>query len=462
MIVMRKALFALIGIALIAAVAWTGLWFYGKGRIVEEIEAQARIIRAQGGEAEYETIELGGFPLGYTGRIIAPRVKTVRDVKAPSGEGTVPATIAWSAPWIEASATVMAPNAVGFTFPETQVVILDLPELEGASLPITLTSQDLKMTTARDGDDITFDGDASTLGGSFSRLSQESGQIDMTWTIRDMDLSGKTGQAQATDRKLALNFKIASLDGSAIIGGNETTPGGKIDFRSDAAAIETDSLGAETTINARLNAFVATLSFDSLGGQPFDIGVDSLEAMTRMPNDAAAEPQPFAYRIAVKDVTAADLIWTMLDPEDAFTREINALSIDMEGDAIFTAAPSNSEAFARAMESGLPVDVSALRLKDLTVDALGLRAKGKGEGTLESTIPQGTATLAVDGIPDFMNSMVKSGRIPPQQAMVVQLMIESFGKLDEEGDTVHFDFEARDGMMYVNGVPIGEAPAMPQ
>jgi len=460
---MRKALTAFVVLALVAAAAWTGLWFYGKNRIVQEIEAQAQIFRARGGQATYGDIEIGGYPLGYTGRIASPEIAMAEEVAAREGDGTETARYAWSAPWIEASATVLAPDTLEFTFPETQTVTLDLPEMEGIPLPIALTSRDLTVTTTRDGEDIRFTGGAQTLGGSFSRLTEEAGEIAGTYALRDFTLSGKAASEQdgATGPQLALDYEIAGFDGTATIAGTDTSPGGEIAFKGGAAKGSGDSLGAETTGSGTLADLGLTLRSEQLGDEPLDIGIGGIEVATRMPNDAAPDPQPFAYRIGVETVTASDAIWAMFDPTGAFPRELDALVVDIDGDAVFTAPPSNAEAFARAMESGLPVDVTTLRLNTLTLDALGLKAAATGAGSLENDVPQGEATLGIDGFPDFMNALVKSGRIPPQQAMVVQLMMESFGKMDEGSDTIRFDFEARDGMMYVNTIPLGAAPTMP-
>lgn len=458
---MRKALLAFTGIVLVAAVAWTGLWFYGKSRIVQEIEAQAQLFREQGNEMSYEGIDIGGFPLGYTGRIAAPRATMSRP---PQSAGQSAERYAWSAPWIEASATVMAPDTVTFTFPKTQEILLGLPEAGTSPLPVSLTSQGLTVTTTRKDGDILFTGMAQTMGGAFSHLSQKSGMVDVAWAVRDIDLSGKAAEDRpgTSGPQLALTYAVADLDSTITIAGGDAAPGGTVRLKGGAITGSGDSLGAETTGIATMADLGASLQFESLGAVPLDIGIGTIGIETRLPNDAATDAQPFAYRVRLEDITIADLIWAMIDPQAAFPREINELVIDIEGDAIFSAAPSNPEAFAKAMESGLPIDVDTLRLKDITVDALGLKATGKGEGSLSGDAPQGAGTLAIEGFAGFMNSLVKSGRIPPQQAMVVQLMVESFGKSEEGSDAIQFDFEARDGMMYVNTIPIGEAPAIPR
>ena len=456
MIAMRKALVALVGIL---ALAWTGLWFYGKGRIEGEIETQAQLIRERGGEAAYEAIEIGGFPLGYEGRIVAPEVRL-------SGQGSKDARItgfAWSAPWIEARATVMAPDTVTFTFPDAQRIVLDMPGAGDEPVSVDLSSDGLVVTTTREDEDVAFEGRATSLGGRFSRETDGAGMVDVDWTIRDVATSGKAARRSEADvPRLAFRYSLAGFDGTAVIAGSDTASPGRIAFRGGAVQARSDPRGPEMAGEATLTDLGATFTFRSLNDRPVDVGVGTIDMATRIPGGADPDPQPFAYRVRIADVTLDELLWTMLDPQGAFPREIGTLTVDVEGAAIFSTPPSNAEAFANAMRDGMPVDVRDLRLNDLTVNALGLSATGRGEGTLVDDVPRGTATLSVAGFSGFINSLVKSGRIPPQQAMVVQLMVESFGKMDEGGETVRFDFEARDGMMYVNSIPIGEAPALPQ
>ena len=459
---------AVLGLALLLAAGWTGLWFYGKGRIVEEIEAQTRLARARGAEAAYGAIEIGGFPFGYEGRIVSPEMTITQEIALPpSPEGNAAtglARYAWSAPWIEARASVSAPDTVEFAFPPRQSMVIDLPGPGEEPMPVALTSEDLRLATEHDGEEIAFRGGARSLGIAFSPPTGETGAVDVTHTLQGFAFSGETRRANAEGEvpRLFVTYAIEGTRGAAVVPGTSEVPGGRMEFGSGRIEGKADSLGSEAVGSATLSDIAATLFFERLGNQPLDIGIERVEVATRVPADAAPEPQPFAYRLAVEKVTLADLIWTMLDPAAAFAREINALRIDVEGTAVFSVPPSNAEAVAQAMETGLPIDVRTLSLRDLTLDALGARAIAEGEGRIEDDVPEGTATLGVRGFEGLLDALVENGRIPSQQALVVQLMVESFGKMDEDGETIRFDLEARDGMMYVNALPLGEAPALPE
>ena len=461
---MGKILTAVIALVAILGAAWSGFWFYGKGKIVEEIEAQAQIIRDRGGEATYDSIDVAGFPFSYEGRIVSPKVTMTQDSLEGEAADIPVLGYTWSAPWIEAEATVTAPNIVEFTIADAQDIVIDLPEEEGGPLPISLTSSDLKVVSERGDGEFLFRANATSMGGTFSRESEKAGMADIAYNIRDLVLSGRVKDDRSTgDRPpMAFDYTLAGIDGTAEMAGTEENPGGTIAFGSGSITGGGDALGDETTGSATFENLKMSFQFVQLGETPVDLGIGKVTARTRIPNAAAANPQPFGYRISIENITMADLLWTMMDPAQAYPRELNELVVDVDGTAVFTASPSNAEAFAEAMKSGLPIDVRTLQFNDLTVDALGLVAKGTGGGSLENDVPQGTATIGIDGFSGFMESMVKSGRMPPQQAMVVQLMVENFGKMSEDGKTVRFDFEARDGMMYVNSLPIGEAPTMPQ
>jgi len=459
---MRKAFLALLVLAVVAVAGWTGLWFYGKGRIVDEIEQQARIIRDRGGEATYDAIDVGGFPLGYTGRIVSPRVSMAQEMTMPETGETVSARYTWSAPWIEASASVTAPDTLEMVFADAQEIVLDLPDTS-APLPIALTSENLTVTTRRSGDEIVFEGGTPVMGSSFTWESEEDGAVDATYAARDFTLSGRALQEQSGDRtpQLAMTYAIAGMDGTATFAGTPETPGGTVGFRTGPVEGTGDSLGQETTGALTVADLVTTLTFPQLGNEPHDIGIGRLAMKTRIPNEASPEPQPFAYRVDIADVTLAELFWTLADPTSSFEREFSSLVVDLDGTAIFETAPSNAEAFAKAMETRVPLRLQTMTVNDLTLDALGAKASASGTGALEDGVPQATGALAVEGFAGLMDGLVKSGRIPPQQAMVVQLMVESFARTEEDG-AIRFDFEARDGMMYVNDIPVGEAPVIPQ
>jgi len=460
---MRKFLAVIAGVLIVAAIAWTGLWFYGQKRIVGEIETQAQLIRDRGGEVEYEDIEIGGFPLGYTGRIVAPTLLITQDTPLP-GDGDASETgYRWSAPWVEARATVMAPRTIEFTFPERQDMVVTLPEFEevaGQTIPMTLLSDALTITTTHTDDDTQFEGTARSIGTTATLGADEAGTATVVYTLRDFETQGRIDrrQASAAQMPVALTYTVGEFDSTMTFEGGDIAQGGQIALSGGMVEGMADLTGPMTVGGATIQDAKATLNFPSLGGQPMDVTIRALDIKSSIPSTTGPAVQDFSYRIDMRDLTVADQLWSMFDPEGAFTREINTVTLDMSGGAIFNVLPSDPDAFMMSEDGDMPVDIKTLTVNELTLDALGLHATGEASASLIDVVPTGTGELAVQGFGGIMNSLVRSGFIPPQQAMVVQLMVESFGRMDEDGETVRFDFEAKEGMIYVNGIPIGEAP----
>src|SRR5688572_4961642 len=62
---MRRVLFAILAVVVLAAAAWCGLWVYVARDIEPRLAAWAQAQRAQGLTAEYASVTVSGFPLAW-------------------------------------------------------------------------------------------------------------------------------------------------------------------------------------------------------------------------------------------------------------------------------------------------------------------------------------------------------------------------------------------------------------
>ena len=69
---MRRVLFTILAIVVLAAAAWCGLWVYVARDIEPRLAAWAQAQRAQGLTAEYASVTVSGFPLAWHTRITGP------------------------------------------------------------------------------------------------------------------------------------------------------------------------------------------------------------------------------------------------------------------------------------------------------------------------------------------------------------------------------------------------------
>ncbi len=464
---MRKITVALLALLLVVSAVWTGAWFYGKGVIVDEIEAQVARAGERGAVLSYEDVEVAGFPFGYTTRVVGPTGRFVQAMSSPLPDaGPLETVYEWSAPWVEARVALPSPNTARIRIPPVQEIVVTAPamgDMPAEVFPVTVEAEDMVVVATRGAEDIDFDTRTPRLAMRMTVAPGEgdgSGGAEVAYAMLDMTVAGSMPQDWEGESPLPLaaTYTIASTDMTMDIEGGAAAPPMTVALRGGRMEGAMDWRGAAMTGEVSAEDTAITVKSPAFGDAPLDIGIARIAGRSLMPAAAAPEAQPFAYATTVEGVTLSDGIWAMLDPEGAFSRDIERVTVDISGDAVFRALPSDPEAFVAASPGGFPIEVGTVRIDALELDALGLGVTGEGSGDLSGGTPVGTATVAMTGFADFMNALVKSGRIPPQQAMVVQLMVESFGRMDGDGETVRFDMEARDGMIYVNGIPVGEAP----
>ncbi len=460
---MRKSVGIALGALVIGAVAWSGLWFYGKGAIAKEVEAQAALIRAQGGEAEYETVKVSGFPFGYTGRIMAPKFAATQPVIDLPDLGKVENHYTWSAPWIEAKASVTAPDTIEFVMPDRQsasmVTMVDGEEAQ--SYPIEMRSKNWRGFTTRVGDGLSLESTAD----SFSMIAENMEMSDEEQIDIDLMLTGVF---------VAVDLEDTDADEPII----------EFKYTADTQTMQMEGRKAEApapmTLELRAKDLVGNGSLDSEtvrgGGSlddlevsltrplPLDFQMKRVEMLSIMPRGAGGEPQEFGYKLDVRDVVLPPLAWMIADPQGVIPRDIKQISVDVTGDAVFAVAPSDRAGMMeRLAKTGqVPIDLRGVTLNALKIDALGALAEAKGTGAVKDGKPVGRVDIALTGIPALLEALVKAGRVPPQQAVIGQLMLENFAKKEEGSDTLNFGLEAKDEMIFVNGNPIGTAPNIPQ
>ncbi len=99
----------LIALVLIAAIGWSGYWFYGARSLRGAIRAEIADLRAAGVSVETQSISVTGFPNRFDTMVDAPRLAW------PSG-------LSWSAPFLQVFALSYRPNQVIAALPPTQSI----------------------------------------------------------------------------------------------------------------------------------------------------------------------------------------------------------------------------------------------------------------------------------------------------------------------------------------------------
>jgi hypothetical protein len=99
----------MIALILVAAIGWSGYWYYGTRRLEAALRDGIEALRANGVEVEVASISVSGFPNRFDTTIERPRL-------------TWPSGIGWSAPFLQLFALSYRPNQVIAAFAPTQEV----------------------------------------------------------------------------------------------------------------------------------------------------------------------------------------------------------------------------------------------------------------------------------------------------------------------------------------------------
>lgn len=437
----------LLGALGLSATAWSGAWVYGKGAIRDSVDEQIALMREQGIEASYSSIEIGGFPFGYDGRVIEPRYAMV----APVEQGTV--TYRWQAPWIGVDASAGDLGGLFFTVPETQTFRME-PPLGAAPVTVTI-------------DSAAFRGRLSQIDGR-THVEAKADALTMNVDAPQVQIDAGTGMAAAGAR-VALASVEFSGTGPQAAGGGATSAGfdgegtaasATVDLSFGGTASESSGefavLGRDVKIVSRsrdqqvdtdLGMQDIALSYTANGMPMGVVGIESVSGRVSAPVFLTDRPQRVA---AVLSLTGVDLdarIWQALDPTGAFSRDIQEVALD-------------AEALARASDGLL--SPGAVTINRLVLRGVGLEVLGDARGGIVAGQPEGEATLRFTGVAGFIDSAVSAGLMPAEQATVYKLMIDNFARRGETENQKVFRVAMRNGMTFVNGMPVGPAPELPQ
>lgn len=137
----------------VLSAAWSGGWYYGENKIRSGVEAEVARMVEQGVAARYQSLDIGGFPFAYRGKLVEPRTEAISLI------GGVQARTDWAAPWVSFETSVSDFGTINFALPETQTVRLT-PVQGGPTADITIRSTEFKGSLQRQslGARITGDG----------------------------------------------------------------------------------------------------------------------------------------------------------------------------------------------------------------------------------------------------------------------------------------------------------------
>ncbi|WP_425039249.1 DUF2125 domain-containing protein [Primorskyibacter sp. S187A] len=146
---------------------------------------------------------------------------------------------------------------------------------------------------------------------------------------------------------------------------------------------------------------------------------------------------PFAFNLTLGSFEMNDLIWSLLDPTGQLPRDPATLEIDLSGMVRVLLDMFDPQSAMAIQQGARSLELDTLALNALTLDAAGAKLTGEGAFTLDNTDrqtfrglprPEGEVTLELTGANKLIDTLVRMGIIPQEQAMGARMMMAMFAQ----------------------------------
>lgn len=354
-------------------------------------------------------------------------------------------------------------DKVTIMFPEEYTVSMTTSaEGEDLQIDILATTDDQEMTFERDGERMNYSGTAGafTLKLTSPQAAEEGVDFEFTMGGKGLDVKGSGAAEQDwTDMKaLDLSYDYTMDEITYDVSATGEEPDQQFEMTGAAASVSASGLVGQGRIEGSTDASDMTINVTK--PLPIQASIGKLTSEIVMPTEPSPKPQDMKYVIAAEDVVLDDFLWSMMDPNNAFKRELNKIVIDLEMQAMMMVSLLDPAAMAEAEMTGLPPMIpTGAKINSIAFDGLGLVVDATGEGELKGTQPQGNAYITVKGLSDFVGGAREAGMFGDQEAMMIEGMAGQLGKEGDDGELI-FDIETDGAMININGAPVMPIPSM--
>lgn len=260
--------------------------------------------------------------------------------------------------------------------------------------------------------------------------------------------------------------------------------GFKGDFAYTGSTMKLDTTGKDGPIKADVSGGAGKLTMAmskdgiSYGGEsadgklsmtgpmPFPVEASLAQSAFNfvMPVSKSDDAKPAALLVKLIDLKVSDELWNMVDPSAKLPHDPATLVLDLSGSIkplIDVFDPKQSEELVKKAEgtdgagNPSPFEVSAAKLNQLQVKAVGAELAGTGDFTFDNSgpvpKPVGAADLSLTGANKLMDNLVAMGLIAQDQVAGYKMMLGMF-TVPSGDDAVKSKIEFKeDGGLYANG-----------
>ncbi len=179
-----------------------------------------------------------------------------------------------------------------------------------------------------------------------------------------------------------------------------------------------------------------------------------------MPVAKSDLPADFSVLINLKDIAPSEAIWAMADPTAAMKHDPATLVIDTKGKVTMTRDIFADAAALEGGDTAPPGMLNALDITAINFKALGAEISALGGFTFDNTdmttfsgvpAPTGKIDIKATGVNAVIDTLVKLGLLPQEQATGGRMMLSMFANTSATADEMTSTLEFKDKHFFANG-----------
>ena len=179
-----------------------------------------------------------------------------------------------------------------------------------------------------------------------------------------------------------------------------------------------------------------------------------------MPVAVSDTPADFSLRFNLTDVAPSEAIWALIDPGKVLKHDPATVVVDAKGKVTLTRSLVADASSLEAGQTDAPGKLNALDLDQFQVKAAGADVTAKGSFTFDSSdmttyqgvpAPTGKIDVKALGVNALIDTLVKMGVVPQEQAIQGRMMLAMFANTATNADEMTSTLEFKDKHFFANG-----------
>jgi hypothetical protein len=415
-------------------------------------------------------------------RMVFPASMPITINAAPEGEDTVKMVLDYASTGLEMVVSGEASDMV-YTYGADQIV-LRLTELVVNGTPVgpdaarfaitmdgvagttsTATASNMQITQSLTTDTVGYDfafndpesDDSALISGSMASV-----RIDSSTTLPEgfdpsnpATLASGGFAASATLGYSSGQMQFAATEPTGATSGTTSTGSVALSFAMDGTAMRYD-------VSATDQAF--SISGPDL---PIPVNVSMSESAFNLtaPLAKSDTPQDMAFGLTLGGFKMSELLWNMVDPGAVLPRDPATIALNLTGQVTPFVNFFDPAAVAQLdATGGVPGELNALTLNNLTIEAAGAKLGGAGSFTFDNADmqtfggfprPNGGVDLTLDGANGLIDKLIAMGLMTSEDAMGARMMMSMFAVPGDGPDNLKSSIQVNEqGHVLANGMRI--------